>query len=450
MNKPRFLELVRDPNKIEFFDLEKLEEVVELFPYFQAAHLLIAKITREQSSIFASDKLNKAAVCSLDRKNLKRILNTKQSKLTVFINNEITEHTLSNKEPSVSKESLELETKEEEPSSVILPVEDTTNAVLQVVSLNDEILEVNEAIVNEILVLNSNSSLPIEKEQNNSQEHEPSLVILPVEDTTNAVLQVVSLNDETLEVNEAIVSETLVSNNSSSLPIEQEKKNTHSDFYSDLERNLAELKKKKEEAIAKLAEEDKAIFKEEITQSPNTIEEIKEQTPFIISLTPSNDDEILKEKQDIEPIAEKLSNINQPNIEISRLEDILISGIEDKNKIYDRDLLIEYFNYLTEKRLLRLKNKKSATNIIDQFISKEPTIPKLQPEKLKEPLIDLSEKSAKPKIKILSENFAKILILQGKIEQAIEMYQELSLKNPEKKLYFANLITELKNKNNIS
>ncbi|MBB78265.1 MAG: hypothetical protein CL844_04615 [Crocinitomicaceae bacterium] len=48
----------------------------------------------------------------------------------------------------------------------------------------------------------------------------------------------------------------------------------------------------------------------------------------------------------------------------------------------------------------------------------------------------------------VSETLAKIYAMQGNFPQAIKAYKELSLKNPEKKIFFANLIEELTNKLN--
>jgi hypothetical protein len=49
---------------------------------------------------------------------------------------------------------------------------------------------------------------------------------------------------------------------------------------------------------------------------------------------------------------------------------------------------------------------------------------------------------------MISESLAGILAKQGKIDRAIEMYTKLSLRNPEKSTYFANLIHELNHSNN--
>jgi len=48
----------------------------------------------------------------------------------------------------------------------------------------------------------------------------------------------------------------------------------------------------------------------------------------------------------------------------------------------------------------------------------------------------------------VSETLAKIYAIQGNYPQAIKAYKELSLKNPEKKIFFANIIKELTNKLN--
>jgi tetratricopeptide (TPR) repeat protein len=106
----------------------------------------------------------------------------------------------------------------------------------------------------------------------------------------------------------------------------------------------------------------------------------------------------------------------------------------------------------TELELLRGKNTRKVEadrqlqmEIIENFIEKET---KLSP--LRANLNDQSEqedlvkkRSAGPTTSIVSEGMAKILLRQGKIEKAIEMYEQLILKKPEKKAYFAEKIKEL-------
>lgn len=91
--------------------------------------------------------------------------------------------------------------------------------------------------------------------------------------------------------------------------------------------------------------------------------------------------------------------------------------------------------------------KKDQSEIIERFIQNEPRIRPLRSkagEDLPEPTEDLSSKATVTDFKLVTENFAKIQAKQGKIDKAIEIYQQLILKNPEKKAYFAQKIEELK------
>jgi tetratricopeptide (TPR) repeat protein len=90
-------------------------------------------------------------------------------------------------------------------------------------------------------------------------------------------------------------------------------------------------------------------------------------------------------------------------------------------------------------------NRQLQMEIIESFIEKET---KLSP--LRANLNDQSEQEDLIKKRsivlnkgVVSEGMAKILLRQGKIEKAIEMYEQLILKKPEKKAYFAEKIKEL-------
>ncbi len=83
-------------------------------------------------------------------------------------------------------------------------------------------------------------------------------------------------------------------------------------------------------------------------------------------------------------------------------------------------------------------------SIIDKFIKENPAI-QIDRERLNEPAIDLAEESTKENERIASEFLAKIYIKQGNKQKAIEIYQRLCLKNPEKSSYFALQIENLKN-----
>ncbi len=93
-----------------------------------------------------------------------------------------------------------------------------------------------------------------------------------------------------------------------------------------------------------------------------------------------------------------------------------------------------------------LTSSESQQEIIDKFILNQPTIARLKKSNDEsEPISDLAEIPFSPPI---SETFALILIKQGKISLAIDIYTKLMLSKPEKRLYFATQISELTNKIN--
>ena len=81
--------------------------------------------------------------------------------------------------------------------------------------------------------------------------------------------------------------------------------------------------------------------------------------------------------------------------------------------------------------------------IIDKFIKEEPRISPIRKAENNESEIDLSEQSTTLAAPLATESYAKILTNQERFEQAIEVYQKLIVKNPEKSAYFAGKIEEL-------
>ncbi|MDP4183529.1 MAG: hypothetical protein Q8862_00010 [Bacteroidota bacterium] len=89
----------------------------------------------------------------------------------------------------------------------------------------------------------------------------------------------------------------------------------------------------------------------------------------------------------------------------------------------------------------RVKKEKSR-ELIDSFLTSNPII---RPQPVQSDVItDLSEKSTEPNDELFTETLARIFIRQGLFQQAIEAYEKLSLKFPEKNVYFAGQIEEIK------
>ena len=83
----------------------------------------------------------------------------------------------------------------------------------------------------------------------------------------------------------------------------------------------------------------------------------------------------------------------------------------------------------------------NQADLINQFIENQPSLTRLK--RSNEDFIeekDLANQQFTPPV---SETFAIILIKQGKISLAIDIYEKLILSKPEKRLYFATRISEL-------
>ncbi len=188
-------------------------------------------------------------------------------------------------------------------------------------------------------------------------------------------------------------------------------------------------------------------------------------------------DESVEKSKDSEDASKKSKGIipedkeTTPNIEsktISELDALIISSAIDasisldidqvseeinseKVKEYDRPKsFLEWINAskieeispeISPKQRERIEFKERAELLIDQFIQNQP---KIKPKAEFYSAENMAKKSIEDSEEMVTETLAKVYAIQGNVAKAKSIYNQLILKNPEKKSYFASLIKDLR------
>ena len=213
-----------------------------------------------------------------------------------------------------------------------------------------------------------------------------------------------------------------------------------------------------------------------IIQKPKMKVSVKE-TEF---LTSTKDKVITQEEpkanksSDKETISTKKSNHSNESLEeinttnqinsITELDDLIINSAIDASISIDIDAVSTEINKensrpktflewikasevteikseLSPKQKERIEFKEKAEILIDQFIQNQP---KIKPKAEFYSAENMAKKSIEDSEEIVTETLAKVYADQGNIEKAKSIYNQLILKNPEKKSYFASLIKDLR------
>ncbi|MCX4292214.1 MAG: hypothetical protein OSJ36_10545 [Odoribacter sp.] len=159
------------------------------------------------------------------------------------------------------------------------------------------------------------------------------------------------------------------------------------------------------------------------------IEEEKNEYPAIETSVP-------EEKKEKSPAEKKRERIS-----LQELPEMLGNYRLEDDTPYEEEPSVSELAALVNKKKKNDKNK-----LIDKFITEEPTMPRGNLEAVEN--CDLSEESSMEKEDLFSETLAKIYIKQQLYEKAVATYIKLSLKYPEKSVYFAHRIEKIKAKIN--
>ena len=214
--------------------------------------------------------------------------------------------------------------------------------------------------------------------------------------------------------------------------------------------NTQHAEEAKNEGFAVSREENKiASTPKEVTITDNYLgasDELADESGEVYNFTFSTG------QSDTKPKEEEFDDIVLPaadllDYETSSSTGYLLPGIDEINDVDSNENRsfsdwLHIMRYSNPTDISEGEKKNSGMDLIDNFLNSEPKI--IPDTARKHKNVDLSEQKNDEDEDILSETLAGIYIKQGHKSKAISIFEKLRLKYPEKSVYFARRISELK------
>jgi hypothetical protein len=417
MTKEQFYNLLPQPSAVDYNNIEQLKDVLEQFPFFQTARLIYTKGLHDNKSFLYSEELKKTAIYAADRKVLYNLIHSSEQNNT----QEIFVATANDFATEVVVEDY----KEEE----IFIIEEEEENIQQEATATF----IEPEIIDEPVALNN-------IEENN-------LSIVKGDVAENKMGDVEQAFGELLleqEKQEDVINEE-----------EIEKVKTELSAAEILEQRLKELgvekKEEPERFIYKASDEIKVdvikefIFDKHPEEENLTSFEYKPEEVFIPELKEEANPETVFTNTAIEEPA-VVPNISEAHSFSDWLHQLKpLDGIEKKTPAQrETNTNVENLNAqpAIREELLKPIAANAKLDLIDRFIKTEPRI-EANKTKFYSPA-NMAKSSIAEASDIVSETLANIYLKQGNLSKAIQTYEKLSLRFPEKKHFFAARIKEIR------
>jgi len=164
------------------------------------------------------------------------------------------------------------------------------------------------------------------------------------------------------------------------------------------------------------------------------------------SISEDNEDVKIQEKKNLEKnyFIEAVNQSIQIEASHYSINDLIEKENEEKEKLKNEEdiKVLSFSEWIGGNELFKEKTSPSHNKLIDKFIQESPQISKLTDSSFYSP-IEKGKQSISEETLPFSETLASIYVKQGNKALAIKAYRYLMLKNPQKSVYFADLIKKL-------
>ncbi len=438
MTKEQFIILLQSPATINLKMVKGLEEITERFPYFQNAHLLLAKQYQGHQNIRYESYLKKAAAYASDRKVLYDLINLEAGKVIhMEKSDDFPEEHLVNDPSGVNSNKNQeegIKTNNSNPEPALIEKIDLPESVKISEDLPDASNHTDELPAEEIIAEWPEVTVEAEKVSGvadatiliteshpakdlNSANPKPEVEI-NTEPENELITPEISSRQE-IKVNKELQNPVNTSSENS-IPIDPKEI---------LAKRLRELESKASEEI--LSKNEEQVSEPEITDAKE-VNVIEAQDPLPEKEIPAFVRVRTEERE-----------LRQPRDPSLRIEEhhTFLDWLKIKDiPVIPAENISEYFK---QPDSTVPASGSAGDKLIDQFIKSDPRIVAARSEFYSPG--NMARQSAIDHEELISETLARIYAQQGNIPKAIEAYNRLSLKMPEKSSYFAALIKDLEN-----
>jgi len=424
MNKNDFLSLIGSDVPIDRHLLAEISELINAFPYFQTAHLLLLKGLRENGDIRFDIQLRNSAIHIADRAVLYRLLNTSPPAAgpgdNIFTDGE---KALSGEvHPSetgitVQYESVKAEEKPEYRAEEKAEIKIEADAIM-----TEDAVFAEKPEAEDVPEASPDGMISVEPEQERATEAEQK----PVPDIgpQTVEIQEVKFGAEAAEKPEieAEVSYEMSGGDTGQTVIDTGMNSD--DLIDEIERGYGESSDTGGDKSA----ESSVVLHPLLVSS----EEAGDLSPAGIFLL----DEEFEDEEDHVFYMDPGFGISEAEPEKEE-QDMSEQAFREESETEDE--------YVPESisEPIQESSKLSQMELIDKFIEASPRIEPRR-EKTDQPVEDLAESFAEERGSFVTETLARIYVNQGYYSKAIDIYEKLSLKFPEKSSYFASQIEKIK------